>query len=172
MDLLTTYTHDSWLHLIIAPSPISTLYKSLQHTRQVFSVCCIFSSRSLATASNSGGSSASALTSLPANSQLHRLSLFFTDCLTNDHCSKSKSMSKILYDLWFTTNQFVLVSSPLRIAARVFFQLNPCGHSPYVTSSLTIEWVCLLWTGFASPLSNVHIAHKVRFWKFILVHYI
>jgi hypothetical protein len=32
LDLLTTLTHDSWLHLIIAPSLISTLYKSLEHT--------------------------------------------------------------------------------------------------------------------------------------------
>jgi hypothetical protein len=27
-----------------------------------------------------------------------------------------------------------------------FLQLTPCGHSPYVTSSLT-RWVCLLWIG-------------------------
>jgi hypothetical protein len=33
---------------------------------------------------------------------------------------------------------FILVSSTLRLATRDFsFQLNPCGHSPYVTSSLT-----------------------------------
>jgi hypothetical protein len=25
-----------------------------------------------------------------------------------------------------------------------FFQLNPCGHSPYVTTSLTRRWVCLV----------------------------
>jgi hypothetical protein len=40
-----------------------------------------------------------------------------------------------------------------------FLQVNPCGHSPYVTSSLTRGWVCLLWIGFASPLSSVCIAH-------------
>jgi hypothetical protein len=27
---------------------------------------------------------------------------------------------------------------------RFFFQLNPCGHTPYVTSSLTTGWVCCL----------------------------
>jgi hypothetical protein len=27
---------------------------------------------------------------------------------------------------------------------RVFFQLNPCDISPYVTTSLMIRWVCLL----------------------------
>jgi hypothetical protein len=26
-----------------------------------------------------------------------------------------------------------------------FLQLNICGHSPFVTSSLTRRWVCLLW---------------------------
>jgi hypothetical protein len=28
---------------------------------------------------------------------------------------------------------------------RFFLQLSPCGHSPYITSSLTRRWVCLLW---------------------------
>jgi hypothetical protein len=28
-------------------------------------------------------------------------------------------------------------------------QLNLCGHSPHVTSSLTRGWVCLSWIGFA-----------------------
>jgi hypothetical protein len=27
---------------------------------------------------------------------------------------------------------------------RFFFQLSPCGNTPYVTSSLTRRWVCLL----------------------------
>jgi hypothetical protein len=30
-----------------------------------------------------------------------------------------------------------------------FLQLNPCGLSPYITSSLMRRWVCLLWRGFA-----------------------
>jgi hypothetical protein len=29
------------------------------------------------------------------------------------------------------------------------FQLNPCGHSPYITSSLTRGWVCVLWACLA-----------------------
>jgi hypothetical protein len=32
VDLLATLTHNSWLHLIIVPSLISTLYKSQQQT--------------------------------------------------------------------------------------------------------------------------------------------
>jgi hypothetical protein len=36
LDLLTTLTCNSWLHLIIAPSLISTLYSSLEHTLSLF----------------------------------------------------------------------------------------------------------------------------------------
>jgi hypothetical protein len=31
-----------------------------------------------------------------------------------------------------------------RLTTRIFFQLNTCSHSPYVTSSLTRGWVCHL----------------------------
>jgi hypothetical protein len=31
----------------------------------------------------------------------------------------------------------------------MFFQPNPCGHSPYVTSTLTRRWGWLLWTCLA-----------------------
>jgi hypothetical protein len=48
--------------------------------------------------------------------------------------------SKLLYDWRFITNQFVLAS--------VLFRLNTCGHSFYVTSSLTRRCVCLLWIRF------------------------
>jgi hypothetical protein len=39
---------------------------------------------------------------------------------------------------------FVLAASPLRLTPSIFFQLNTCGHSPYVTSSLRRGWVCHL----------------------------
>jgi hypothetical protein len=55
-------------------------------------------------------SSAFVLTSLPAG-----------DCLTTN----SKPESKLLYDWLFTASQFVLAPSP------------PCGHSRFVTASLT-----------------------------------
>jgi hypothetical protein len=58
-DLLTTYTHHSELQVIIAPSLISTIHKSPQHPISLFLASYIFTSRSLATASNSGGSSVS-----------------------------------------------------------------------------------------------------------------
>jgi hypothetical protein len=60
------------------------------------------------------------------------------------HCN-SQSGSELLYDWRFTANQFVLVPSPLRLTTRIFiFQLNTCGYSPYVTSSLTRRWLCRL----------------------------
>jgi hypothetical protein len=58
--------------------------------------------------------------------------------------SESESESRLLYDWRFTANQFVLAPSPLRLMARIFFQLNTCGHSPNITSSLTRGWVYLL----------------------------
>jgi hypothetical protein len=42
---------------------------------------------------------------------------------------------------------------------RFFFQLNSCGNSPYVTSSLTRRWVCLLWICLA--FRQVCISHIV-----------
>jgi hypothetical protein len=57
--LLTTCTHHSELPVIIALSLISILYKSPQHSLSLFPACCVFNRRFLATASNSGDSSAS-----------------------------------------------------------------------------------------------------------------
>jgi hypothetical protein len=65
MDLLTTYTHDSELQVITAPSLISTLYKSPQHPPSLFQAFYVFIIRSLATISNGGDSSA------PSQSQSH-----------------------------------------------------------------------------------------------------
>jgi hypothetical protein len=52
------------------------------------------------------------------------------------------SESRLLYDWRFTANQFFLAPSPLSITTR---DTEICGHNPYVTSSLTRRWVCLLW---------------------------
>jgi hypothetical protein len=60
LDLLTTYTHDSELQAVTTPSPISTIYKLPQHPINIFQPA-VFTSRSLATASNSGYPSVSAL---------------------------------------------------------------------------------------------------------------
>jgi hypothetical protein len=55
------------------------------------------------------------------------------------------SESQSLYDWRFTATHFVSAASPLRLTASNFiFQLNTCGYSPYVTSFLTIGYVCRL----------------------------
>jgi hypothetical protein len=66
MDLLTTYTHHSELGAITALLLTSTLYKS-QDPLRLSPACCVFISRSLATASNSGDSSASRAQVLPSS---------------------------------------------------------------------------------------------------------
>jgi hypothetical protein len=55
----------------------------------------------------------------------------------------SESESELLYDWRFTTKQFVLATSPLRLTTS-FFQLKTFAYRPYVTSSLAIGWVCRL----------------------------
>jgi hypothetical protein len=57
----------------------------------------------------------------------------------------TNSESELLYNWLLTTNQFVLAPSLLRLTTSYFFfQLNPCSHSPFETSSLTRVWVCRL----------------------------
>jgi hypothetical protein len=57
----------------------------------------------------------------------------------------SQRKSELLYGWRFTANQFVFATRPLRITTCNFiFQLNTCGYSPLVTSSLTRGWVCRL----------------------------
>jgi hypothetical protein len=100
---------------------------------------------SLVVASNSGATSASVLI---AN---HQVSITAHSQLTADskmtHFSQSQS--------YFMTGSLLPISSfwcQAPLGSRTAFgggELNPCGHSPYSTSSLTRGWVCLLWTGLA-----------------------
>jgi hypothetical protein len=48
--------------------------------------------------------------------------------------SESEPESELFYDWRFTANQSILAPSPLRLTARIFFQLNTCCNSPYVTT--------------------------------------
>jgi hypothetical protein len=59
LDLLFTCKHHSELRVITAPLLISTIHRSPQHPLSLSTACCVFNSRSLATASNNGDSSAS-----------------------------------------------------------------------------------------------------------------
>jgi hypothetical protein len=67
-----------------------------------------------------------------------------------------KSTAESLYDRQFTTNQFVLAprSSSPRPLTNIFFQLNTCGYSLYVTSSLTKGYMSFTIT--AGPCQRSH----------------
>jgi hypothetical protein len=68
------------------------------------------------------------------------------------------SESELLYDWRFAASQFVFATSPFRLRTSNFiFQLNTCGYSLYVTSSLTRRWVCLLRICLA--FHQVYISH-------------
>jgi hypothetical protein len=57
---------------------------------------------------------------------------------------------KIKVTFWLAVYRLLVLPDvkPLKTHNQRFFQLNPCGHSPYVTSSLTRRWVCLLFRPF------------------------
>jgi hypothetical protein len=80
--------------------------------------------------------------------------------------SESESESELLYDWRFTANLFVLAPSPLRVTARIFYQLNTCGPSPYITSSLTRGWVCHSFSGPSpmglSPIRDFYFCRLLR----------
>jgi hypothetical protein len=89
-----------------------------------------------------------------SSSQKRNPNGYLTNSLTHQSISQSQSQcyfttqsqeSELLYEWQFTANQFVLTTNPLRLTTSNFiYQLNPCGNSPYVTSSLTRGWVCHL----------------------------
>jgi hypothetical protein len=45
-------------------------------------------------------------------------------------------------------------------------QVNPCGHSPYVTSSLTRSWVCVLRICLA--FRQMYVSHILKMLSFAL----
>jgi hypothetical protein len=74
------------------------------------------------------------------------------------------SKSELLYDWRFTTT--------LRPMTRdvSFFQLYPSGNIPYVTSSLTRRWVCLLWMYLAFQVYVSHIQHAIENSSFCIIY--
>jgi hypothetical protein len=92
---------------------------------------------------------------------------------TTGHTKSSHSaVSSPVFAWWWITTMFsasilmFLLSGdcprtdpcPMKLKTRdFFFQLTPCHHSPYVTSSLRRGWVCLLWIYLA--LSSVCVTH-------------
>jgi hypothetical protein len=61
-------------------------------------------------------------------------------------CDYCKVRIRVKVTLWLAVycQSVYLGSKRLETHGHNFFQLNTCGHSPYVTSSLTRGWVCHL----------------------------
>jgi hypothetical protein len=122
LDLLTTLTHDSLLHLIIVPSLISTLYKLLQHTLSLFSLLCLhqsfpgngfWQSRFFSFCTHLV---ACWLSTVPTKSSLHRLPYnshwtlaSLALLVTSQHGTQRKHRS-LLYSNRFQGNMFVCES--------------------------------------------------------------
>jgi hypothetical protein len=110
---------------------------------------------------------------------LHSRTFFFTAELPTlislswflNTLSKVKAKSKLLYDWRFLPPISCLGVKPLETHNwRLFFQLKACGHSPYVTSSLTRRWFRLLWIGLTFRQVCVSHIYHVN-WNFFLLHY-
>jgi hypothetical protein len=85
-----------------------------------------------------------------------RLSMEISHSTVNISCDKPiNPESWLFYDWRFTVNQFVLATGSLRPTTSNFIlQLNTCGYSSYVTSSLTRGWVCRLKLLLSSPAQS------------------
>jgi hypothetical protein len=101
-------------------------------------------------------------------------SLLFTGWFSTDNWT-GQSQSQSRSQKYFTTGGLLPISSSWRQAPwdprpDFFFQLNSCGNSFYVTSSLTRRWVCLLWICLAFRQVYIsHISHVTE--NFFLLHY-
>jgi hypothetical protein len=144
---ITGFWIDDRVYWTLLIQSVATIFGSLLYTHTLLSIH-VLTSRCLATTSNGGRCPSSGFLNchrpqLPAShsnsSQGLNRSCSLTDPLTN--CNKVK----VTLRLEVTANQFILEPNPLRLTTRdLFFQLNPCSNSPYVTSSLTRRWICLL----------------------------
>jgi hypothetical protein len=68
--------------------------------------------------------------------------------------SESEAESELLYEGWFTANQFVLAPSPLRPTTSMFFQLNTCGYK------LLLALASAFILGSESRGTHVHISES------------
>jgi hypothetical protein len=131
MDLLTTYTHDSELQAITAPPLISPIHKSPQYLLSLLPACCVLTSRSLATASNSGDSSVSRSQVLSSQLPVQNWSQCQSYVTTDGH---SASLSWNKAPIWGlrpdfhycqTINGFVDMGRPLwREEGSVFYNVE------------------------------------------------
>jgi hypothetical protein len=82
--------------------------------------------------------------------------------------------SELLYDWWFTTNQLVLVPSPLRLTTRVFLEGGATEPSCFwsLCNILSDERMGLSLMNVLGLLSSICIACIACYWKFFLLRYV
>jgi hypothetical protein len=100
-------------------SNANSLPQQFTTARTRFSVCCVFTSRCLVTIPTM--SSASVLTLIPGG-----------DYPTSNSFRITVSLRLAVY-----RQSVHLGDKTLEVTTNNFFQLNTCGHSPYITSSLS-----------------------------------
>jgi hypothetical protein len=85
---------------------------------------------------------------------------------------KVKVKIKVTLRLAVYSQSVRLGVKPLKTRYKIFFfRLNSCGNSPYVTSSLTRRWVCLLWIRSAFLQEYIsHIEHGTENSSFCTIH--
>jgi hypothetical protein len=135
MDLLTIYIHHSELQAITAPTLISTFHKSPQHPRSLFQP---------------------AVTSAVPWKRLLKVEILQLHALRSYfHSFPYRTDYQLITDLVRVTvrvtlrlavyrQSLPLDDRPLETTSNFIFQLNACGYSPYVTSSLMRGRVCPL----------------------------
>jgi hypothetical protein len=119
----------------IAIANLHTL-KLPQYPLSIFPPCCVFISRSLATTSNSGDSSASS--AQVSSSQPPMQNCISTNSLPlSTKWARVRVRVRIPLRLASYRQSVRLGARPLETHDQIFFQLNSCGNSPYVTYTLT-----------------------------------
>jgi hypothetical protein len=155
MDWLSTYTHDSELQAITTPPSASTIHKLPPHLLSFFQTCYVFTSRSLATASNSGDSSVSSAQFFSSQPPIQNWTDYY-----------KSSLHRLPYRTELTTPSLLLTDShtELNWPLQVFTSQTPLQCIPpnptriCLTSILILSskrtWNCILPSGFSNKNLN------------------
>jgi hypothetical protein len=171
LDLLTT--HHSELQVITALSLISTLYKSSQYLLS-FPACCVFNSRSLATASNTWESSASHAQLLPSPCLVQ-------NCLPNISSAElDRHFAELSFTQHYRNSSLFLHSHSARTEQKASFQIIPqllLAYSlplKFVYRAVAYQWTSPLDPVFRPSGVMSQCLHNTRIWTQtlgILIHW-
>jgi hypothetical protein len=95
----------------------------------------------------------------------------FEPAFTRDNWRSVKVKIKVTLRLEIYRQSVHLDVKPLENHDQIFFQLIPCGNSPYVISSLSRRCVCLLWICLAFRQAYVsHLKHATENSSFCIIY--